>query len=592
MTPVEAEQPAADAAGRGSAAVTPPVSPPVSPSVEDPVVRLLSEVVGGPVGRHSAAGSPPGPGGSRLAVPAVTVLVAAGTAVMLVAVLLRQHCRATLWASPGQFTHACYSDLPALRTAAGLGQGLVPYLDAVGGVHLAQPVGTGALLWLLGAVAPGGDQQLRWFFDACVLLIVVALAVTVSCVARLAGHRRWDAALVALSPVLLTSSLISLDLVAVALTCAALLASARSRVLTAGVLLGLAVCVRPLALVLLVAIGLLALRSGKGSAWWRTTAAALGTWLLVNVPVLLLSWDGWTAYWRALRQGTVGYGSLLLLPELASSALTGGGTPADPPGWLALTGVVLVAAVAAALLLLPDATRRRYLPRVSPAVVAAALGVAVIPALVVLLGADALTTLSRGTVSDVAGRWIWVALSAVVVLGIGLFTLAAPRRPRLPVVVLLLLVGLLLVSPSTPVQAAVWVLPFAALAVPSWGTLLAWAGVEAVYATGTWLYVYWLSVPDRGLPPWAYALLLVARVAAWVWLAGRAVQLSLHPEDDPVRAVGPLDHGSPDLGSPDRDSPDHDSLAHDSLAHDVLDPDDPTAGPVRHAPDVLVVAFR
>jgi len=531
--------------------------PPAAPSVEDPVVRFASEVAGGPFGRHAGGPRP------RRVVSAVTVLVAAGTVTMAVAVLLRQHCRTTLWASPDQFTHACYSDLPALFVGAGLGQGLVPYLDPVDGAYLAQPVGTGGLLWLLGALAPGGAEELRWFFDVAALLVVVSLAVTVACVARLAGPRPWDAALVAMSPVLVTSSLVSVDLAAVALACTGMLALARLRPVTAGVLLGLAVSVRPLALVVVVAVGLLAVRTGAGGPWWRFAGGAAGTWAVVNVPVLLMSPAGWASYARAAWEGTVGYGSLLLLPQLASAELGDGRMPWSPPGWLSFAGLAVVTAVAIALVAASPEVRRRYLPAMSPGVVLTATAVVLTPVVVVAGGPPALLALSRVTVSPAVARPVWVALSVLVVLGVTVFVLAAPRRPRLPVVVLLLLVGLLVVSQSVPVQAALWVLPFAALAVPSWRLLLAWAAVEAAYTTGTWLYVYWLTVPDRGLPPWAYAVLLVARTAALLALAWRAAEISLHPEEDPVRAA------------PGR-----------------TDPDDPAGGPFRDAPDALVVAFR
>ena len=545
--------------------------PVVSPSAHDPVVRAVSEVVGGPVGWHSAGAAP-----SRLvAVPAVAVLVGMGTAAMAVAALLRQHCRSTLWASPDQFTHACYSDLPPLHAAAGLGSGLVPYLDAVAGKHLTEPVGTGALAWLAAAVAPGGPDAVRWFFDVCVLLLVVALAVTVACVARLAGRRRWDAALVAASPVLLTSSLVSLDLVAVALTCAALLAFSRQRPVAAGVLVGLAVSVRPTALVLPVAVALLAVRSGKATAWLRLAAAAVGTWALVNVPVLVLSPDGWAAYWQDLRSTSVGYGSALLLPELAAAGLADGSVP-RAPAWLALTGAAAVAVIAAVLWGVPASAREALLPRVDRTTVVAAALLAVLPALAVLVGPEAARVASMLAVSPTVARAVWVAGTLAVLVAVALFALSVRRRPRLPVVVLLLLVGFGLTSPVLPVQAALWVLPFAALAVPSWRWLLPWAAVEAVYVTGTWFYVYGLSVPNRGLPPWAYGVLLVARLVAWAALAWRAVDVSVHPQDDPVRTPAQQAVASP---------------ADDDPADDPAD-DDPAAGPVEHAPDALVVAFR
>jgi len=126
------------------------------------------------------------------------------------------------------------------------------------------------------------------------------------------------------------------------------------------------------------------------------------------------------------------------------------------------------------------------------------------------------------------------------------------------VLVLLLVVGVLVVGVAIPVQASLLVLAFAALALPSWRDLLLWGAVEAAYATGTWFYLYAQSEPSRGLPPWAYAMLLVARVAALGWLAWRAVEVSRDPRLDAVRATGR---------------------------------DDPAAGDLEDAPDAVVVRF-
>jgi hypothetical protein len=109
----------------------------------------------------------------------------------------------------------------------------------------------------------------------------------------------------------------------------------------------------------------------------------------------------------------------------------------------------------------------------------------------------------------------------VVVLLLGAAAAARTARtspdgvPSLPAVALVLVAGALAVSPAVPVQATLAVLPLAALAAPRWRDHLPWALAEAAYATGTWLYLYATQSPDqRGLSAWAYALLLVLRLAA------------------------------------------------------------------------------
>ncbi len=528
-----------------------------APSREDPLVGFLSESAGGVLGRHAgrraASGAPWGVSGALGVLP----LLAVGT--LGVAVLLRQHCRTTLWASPDQFTHACYSDVPALYASSGLDVGTLPYLEvAAGGQHLAQPVGTGFVLWLLSLVAPGGRTEVRWAFDLAAVLVALALVALVLAVAALARRRPWDAALVALSPAVAATALVSLDLLFVALAVLGVLAFARGRPVAAGVLLGLAAAGRPLAVVVVVALWLLAARTGRWSAVGAVSGSAALTWAVVNVPVLVLAADGWRAYWQAQWAAPAGYGSLWLLPRLVSDEVGSGALP-TLPGWVSFLGLGLVVVAGVVWALLPADLREDLRPGGPWVWVPLALALVALPPLLVRFGSG---VLGRATGMRMEGslRWWVLGATVLVVVAVALFVLSARRRPRLPVVVLLLLLGVLAVAPTVPVQAGLWVLPFAALAVPRWRDLLAWGAVEAAYATGTWLYLYGLSVENRGLPPWAYALLVVARFAAAGWLAYRAVSLSRWPQDDVVR-TGPA-----------RD-------------------DDPAGGDLEDAPDALVVSF-
>ncbi len=388
---------------------------------------------------------------------------------MVVAVLLRQHCRTTLWASPDQFTHACYSDVPVLFASRGFAQGVLPYLERWQGGYLEQPVGTGALLELLTVLAPDSAHQARTVFDLAALLLLVSLLALLAAVVSLSGRRPWDAALVAFSPVLLTASLVSLDLVAVSLAVLGVLAFARHRPLLAGAFLGLAVAVRPLGVLVVVALLLLGLRTGRWRPVLQTAGATVLGWVVVNLPVAVAAPRGWRASVPDLGHQSVGYGSVWLLPQLAGHPLS------------------------------PGASRVLFL-----------LG------LVVVLAATLL------------------------------FVLTCRVRPRLPAVVLCLVGGVLAVSMSVPVQASLWVLPFAALAVPRWRDLLLWGGTEAVYDTVTWYYIYGQSEANRGAPPWLYAVLLVARLLALAWLVAAAVRASRRPALDPVRVVDGASGTRPD----------------------------------------------
>ena len=196
------------------------MSTPVAPTRTDPLARAASEVVGGPWGRHAGGGAR-GPVALAVCLPLAVLAVALG-------VLQKQHCRSEGWRSPDQFFHACYSDVPVVYTSSGLAGGAGPYSD---GVALGQPPLTSALAWLLGRFAPRGVsvEAQRAYFDAATVSVAVLLVLTVAAVAVMAGRRRWDAALVAASPLVPLVALVSLDALGVALATLGLAAWARRR---------------------------------------------------------------------------------------------------------------------------------------------------------------------------------------------------------------------------------------------------------------------------------------------------------------------------------------------------------------------------
>ncbi len=448
-------------------------APPVAPTTEDAVVRAASEVLGGPLGRHAAP--------RRAAPPAAPVLVLAGTGVLGLAALLHSPCRATDWASPGQFTHACYSDV-ASRVASGT------LADSPPGAALATQV--------LAALAPSA----RGAFDASVLLAVAALAVAVAALVLLSRHRPWDAAALALSPVLLVAGLVSLELLAVAALALGLLARARARPAAAGALLAAAATVDPLALAVLPATWLAELARPRGQragpvvlsagAAALTLAAVGALWALLGPPLPALSAAtgpldaarALVAAWAPGWAGDPGYGSLWLLPGL-------------PEGASGLPGALVVALAGAG---------------------AAATGV-----LVVVL----------------ARRWASGAPGA-----------ASGGAPDLaPPLALVALAGAVVTAPAVPVQSSLLLLPLVAACGLRWSEHLPWALVDAAAGTVTWLYIYGQQVPARGAEPWVYALLLVARLAAVAWLALAAVRRHERRGPRGVRSpaapAGPVDDG-------------------------------------------------
>ena len=279
----------------------------MKPSLEDPVVAAGSEVVGGPLGRHVWTG--------RSWWTPLRVLLALTFLVSALGLVQKGWCRDNGWAAPGVYTHGCYSDIPPLFFGRGLADGEVPYIGQEGDRTVEYPVLTGAAMWLTAQLVPGagsadaGERSL-WYFDINALALAVWAGIAVAATALTSRRRPWDAALVALAPMLALAGTINWDLWAVGLLSLAMLAWARSRLLLAGVLIGLAAATKFYPLFLLGPLLVLCWRTGRMREFTATLAAAFGAWAAVNVPVLLADFDGWLRFYELSRERGAGFGSI------------------------------------------------------------------------------------------------------------------------------------------------------------------------------------------------------------------------------------------------------------------------------------------
>lgn len=322
--------------------MSPPAPESVAPTRTDPVAAAASQIVGGPVGRYAALAR------HTAWQPAATVLVGLSSLTIALGVLQKAHCFGTGWKSPDQLWHACYSDLPILYQASNLGHAM-PYLP--GSKPLDQPVISGLVMWLVGLVVPDGSAlvQQQWYFALWAVLITVLVMALVAVTAASVPGAPWRAAHVALSPVLVLAGLVSVDLLGVLLTSAALLAWGRGKVAMAGFLLGLAIGARSYPLMVLVALGLLAVRCGRMGAWTRLAGTALATWFAVSLPWLLINSDALLSVYRTWWQGAASYGSAWMVPALLGRDLP----PAAVTG-LAISGWLLAVLVGAIFALTLD----------------------------------------------------------------------------------------------------------------------------------------------------------------------------------------------------------------------------------------------
>jgi uncharacterized membrane protein len=300
------------------------------PSRNDALGAALSRVIGGPVGRHALIGR------TRFCTP-LRVMFAVALVFLALGWSTKAAClqstgkgtgdqRVANWNNQRAYYELCYSDTVPLYGAELLSDGKFPYksswieTDSTGKPqtrydgkpairYMEYPVLTGIYQYVSMALAKTYTAlsnmhvvpvvaEVVVFFDVAAIGLALAWLATVRAAAGLAGRRVWDAALVAASPLVIFQIFTNFDALATAFALGGLLAWSRRRPPQAGVLIGLGIAAKLYPALLLVPLFVLGLRTGRLAEATRTAACAVGTWLLVNLPVMLLFPRGWSEFFR------------------------------------------------------------------------------------------------------------------------------------------------------------------------------------------------------------------------------------------------------------------------------------------------------
>jgi uncharacterized membrane protein len=310
----------------------------------------------------------------------VRVVLAVACIFWALAMLQKVPCSASEWDDGDLRAKAmCYSDVPYLYHGRGFAELSVPFTDTGGRyVYLEYPVGTGYFTYVAAVVThavngfPDLDQRAEvspealngwpeipderqdYFLVTGVLLAPFALLTAYF----LAGsHRRrpWDAMGYAAAPVVIAAGMINWDLLAVACVAGCFWAWARGRPLLAGVMIGVGTATKLYPLFLLGALLVVCLRRRELPAFARSLLGAVVSWLALNVPIMLVNFEGWQAFWSFNSERGPDLGSLWLVASnhgYPASAHT-----INIVSWLFFGG--------ACLLVLVLGLRSRHVPRIA-----------------------------------------------------------------------------------------------------------------------------------------------------------------------------------------------------------------------------------
>ncbi|WP_369045973.1 glycosyltransferase family 87 protein [Sinomonas sp. P10A9] len=338
----------------------------ISPTRNDPLLHTLSEAIGGPLGDHAA----PGIVRSGFWTPERVLVILTALAAVL-GVVIKGYCRVNGWTTPQHFYAACYSDLPVLFKERGFADGILPLLGQ--GAPFEYPVLTSLIAGLTALVVPGtGTTEARatGYFDVNAVLLAVMWIVAVVATARSNRRRPWDAAMLAIAPGAILAGFINWDLWSVALLAVGMYLFARNQPVWAGVLIGLGAATKLYPVLVLGAIVLLAVRTGRYRPLWLTAAAAGVTWLAANLPAMLLDPRGWVYFFDFARDRTAGFSSIYFAWNLVVERIRYG-APLETPAVNVIATVSFSLACLAIAFVALHAPRRPRLAQLTFLIVAA-----------------------------------------------------------------------------------------------------------------------------------------------------------------------------------------------------------------------------
>jgi hypothetical protein len=211
------------------------------------------------------------------------------------------HCLNTNFATPDVYTHACYSDLPALFGARDLINHAWPYSSASNSVEY--PPVTGVVMWLT-ALPIHGDKSYFLINVGLIALLFIGLSLLVAQM----KPELWY--LLPLSPAVIASLYINWDLWAVASAILAIYYFDRRKYDYSALALGLSIATKFFPIVLLAPIALIFYRRTNIKGVLRFALVTFGSWLAINAPFILFNQSGWWRFFAMNKDRGADFGSL------------------------------------------------------------------------------------------------------------------------------------------------------------------------------------------------------------------------------------------------------------------------------------------
>ena len=236
----------------------------------------------------------------------------------LLSFLKFNHCRLNNWASPDNYIHACYTDIPALFSERGLDTHIFPYLSTTNSIEYPPIIGLGN--WLISFITPTVDSH-RWFFDLNILLITILFFGCALIVRKMQPQFTY---LFLFAPAVVASLFINWDIWAVITALLAIYHFDQKKYEVSAIWLGVSIATKFFPIVLLLPIAVIFYRNRKVKDLLRYLFTTGIIWAAFNLPVMLFYFDGWWRFYKLNLERSADFGSIwygLSLLNIDSSAL-------------------------------------------------------------------------------------------------------------------------------------------------------------------------------------------------------------------------------------------------------------------------------
>jgi hypothetical protein len=243
----------------------------------------------------------------------VKALVALAILAALLSVAKFSHCANTGWATPDQYVHACYSDLPALFEARGLSTNQWPFASDDNSVEY--PVITAMVMYLTSFAANSPVS----YFNINIFFLILLFIATVMLVRKI---RPEFAYLVPVAPAMIASLFINWDLWAIASMMLAIYWFDRKQFTNSALLMGLSISTKFLPIFLLIPIVFIFWRENKIKEAIKYVAITFGIWLAINLPFAVTTPTGWWRFYQLNLDRGPDWGSFWLALQQLGINLT------------------------------------------------------------------------------------------------------------------------------------------------------------------------------------------------------------------------------------------------------------------------------